>query len=206
VNQKRRTREAIIAAARAILDRGESPTVAQAAEEALVSRTTAYRYFPTQESLLLELSVSVSVAEIDELLAEPNDSATASKRLLELADVFNNFIAAHETLFRTAQRHYMDTWLVAERAGQPHDTQLRQGRRSQWIAQALAPLRDGLSEVDYQRLEAALCLTMGGEAFTVLRDVCQLDTEQAVAVAHWAAEAILGAGLMTSQPQRRRER
>jgi hypothetical protein len=38
VNQKRRTRAAIVAAARAILDRGETPTVAQVAEEAQMTR------------------------------------------------------------------------------------------------------------------------------------------------------------------------
>ena len=37
---------------------GITPTVAQAVEFALVLWTTAYRYFPTQESLLLELSVT----------------------------------------------------------------------------------------------------------------------------------------------------
>jgi hypothetical protein len=36
---------------------------------------------------------------------------------------------------------------------------------------------------------------MGAEAFTVLRDVCQLDPEDALAVAHWAAEAIIAAAL-----------
>ena len=46
-----------------------------------------------------------------------------------------------------------------------------------------------------RRLEAALCLVMGGEAFTVLRDVCQLDPDEAIAVATWAAEALLTAGL-----------
>ena len=41
------------AAARALLASGVTPTVAEAAETALVSRTTAYRYFPTQQALLL---------------------------------------------------------------------------------------------------------------------------------------------------------
>jgi AcrR family transcriptional regulator len=195
VNQKRRTRNAVVTAARAILDRGESPTVAQAAEEALVSRTTAYRYFPTQESLLIELSLTSHVAEIDELLARPLDGSNPEDRLLELADAFNRFVSANEVLYRTAQRHYMDTWLAAERVGAGHDHQLREGRRRQWISATLAPLRDSMSDADLQRLQAALCLVMGGEAFTVLRDVCQLDPDQAVAVAHWAAEAILTAGI-----------
>jgi AcrR family transcriptional regulator len=167
-----------------------------------VSRSTAYRYFPTQESLLLELSITVSVTEIDELLARPIDSASAPERLLELGDVLNRYIAANETLSRTAQRHYLDTWLAAERADEPHDTQVRSGRRNEWISVALAPLRDRLSDADFQRLVAALCLTMGSEAFMVLRDVYQLETEKAVEVAHWAAEAILTAA-MTDHPSGR---
>jgi AcrR family transcriptional regulator len=67
VNQKRRTRAAIVAAGRAILHRGETPTVALVAEEAQMTRTTVYRYFPSQESLLLELSVTVSIDEIDDV-------------------------------------------------------------------------------------------------------------------------------------------
>ena len=53
-SQKRRTRMALVAAARDLVTRGgQPPTVGEAAEEASVSRTTAYRYFPTQKSLLL---------------------------------------------------------------------------------------------------------------------------------------------------------
>src|SRR5690242_20152399 len=84
VNQKRRTRDAIVAAAQAIVDRGESPTVAQAAEAAAVSRTTAYRYFPTQESLLLELSVTISVADVEEALVAPLEETAPKDRLLDV--------------------------------------------------------------------------------------------------------------------------
>lgn len=38
---------------------------------------------------------------------------------------------------------------------------------------------------------------VGGEAITVLRDICQLEPDQAIAVAHWATEALLAAGLNT---------
>ena len=33
-----------------------------------MSRTTAYRYFPTQESLLLELSVTLDVDDVEALV------------------------------------------------------------------------------------------------------------------------------------------
>src|SRR5689334_20973443 len=52
--QKQRTRMALVAAARELVAHGgRPPTVGEAAEAASVSRTTAYRYFPTQRSLLL---------------------------------------------------------------------------------------------------------------------------------------------------------
>src|SRR5262245_26650790 len=146
VNQKRRTRKAIVDAARVLMERGETPTVAQAAEEALVSRTTAYRYFPTQESLLLELSVTVSVDEIEKLLARPHDGVAPQDRLLQLVDAFNQFVVENEALMRTAQRHYMDTWLAAERNGDGHDQQLRAGRRRQWMANVLAPLQETIPD------------------------------------------------------------
>src|SRR5690349_16109798 len=50
--QKSRTREALLAATRALLGEGVHPTVEQAADRASISRTTAYRYFTNQRALL----------------------------------------------------------------------------------------------------------------------------------------------------------
>src|SRR3954451_21455766 len=52
VRQKQRTRDALVAAARELVAKGATPTVEVAAERADVSRTTAYRYFPSQAALL----------------------------------------------------------------------------------------------------------------------------------------------------------
>lgn len=194
IKQKQRTRDAIVAAARAIVERGETPTVAQAANDALVSRTTAYRYFPTQESLLLELSVSMDIREVEDLVARPLDSTTPEDRLLEFVDLFNRHALANERLYRTGTRHYMDMWLAANRAGDDHPY-TREGRRAQMIADILEPLRATVPKADLRRVEAALCLVAGGEAIQVLRDICRLDADEALAITHWAADAILTAGL-----------
>jgi hypothetical protein len=47
-----------------------------------------------------------------------------------------------------------------------------------------------MPDADLRRLESALCLVTGGEAVTVLRDVCGLEADEAIAVAHWAAQAL----------------
>jgi hypothetical protein len=65
----------------------------------------------------------------------------------------------------------------------------------QWIAATLEPLRGTASDADLRRLELALCLVLGAEAFTVLRDVCHLHADEAIAVTTWAAQALLNAGL-----------
>jgi AcrR family transcriptional regulator len=194
VNQKRRTRSAIIAAAQAIVEQGVTPTVAQAAEDALVSRTTAYRYFPTQESLLLELSVNIDVRELEELAARPLAGSKPEDRLLEFVDLFNRHVVANEKLYRTGTRHYMDTWLAAERTGDTHPF-TREGRRARMIATILEPLRGTIPDSELQRLQAALCLVAGGEAIEVLRDVCRLEHEEALAVTNWTADVILAAAL-----------
>src|ERR1700716_3663363 len=52
-SQKARTRDALVAAARELIAAGDTPTIEAAAEAASISRTTAYRYFPSQRALLL---------------------------------------------------------------------------------------------------------------------------------------------------------
>src|SRR5438105_10170966 len=55
--QRNRTRRAVVTAAAELLQEGSTPTVAEAAERAEVSRATAYRYFPTRELLLAEVAL-----------------------------------------------------------------------------------------------------------------------------------------------------
>ena len=56
-NQKARTRQAIVRAAGALLAKGAKPSLDEIAEEAKVSRATAYRYFPGLDALLSEAAV-----------------------------------------------------------------------------------------------------------------------------------------------------
>lgn len=192
VNQKRRTRAALVEAAEELLRQGTTPTVAQAAEAALVSRTTAYRYFPTQESLLLELSVSLDVGEVEALVAEPVDAGSARERAREVVAVLNRHVHAQQVQYRTALRAYQDQWLEAAAAGEAEPL-VREGRRGRWLETCLAPLAEAVPAADVERLIRGLSLTMGAEAMVVLRDVCHLDTEEALAVTDWVAAVLLEA-------------
>src|SRR5215216_2820839 len=56
--QRARTREAVLNSAVGLLRQGRQPTVAEAAEAAGVHRATAYRYFPTPQSLLADAALT----------------------------------------------------------------------------------------------------------------------------------------------------
>src|SRR3546814_6420835 len=56
-NQKRRTRKELLQAASRLMKQGRKPSLEEIDEEALVSRATAYRYFPGVEAWLVEASL-----------------------------------------------------------------------------------------------------------------------------------------------------
>jgi AcrR family transcriptional regulator len=193
-NQKERTRKALVDAAKDLARGGAAPTVAEAAEHARVSRATAYRYFPTQESLLVEVSdVTPMVEPIEDMLRKlSGDDAEA--RLSQLVDTFMPIVVAEEVPLRAALRVYLDTWLEARRRGEIAP-KVREGRRTRWLDTALEPVRKKLPKAEWRRLRAALSLTLSIDALVVMKDVALLDDEEALAVLRWAALTLLRAGL-----------
>lgn len=191
-NQKARTRAAIIAAAKELQRQGTAPTIEQAAEHARVSRATAYRYFPTKEALLIELSEITHPAPVEALLANLTTD-DVEERLRLLVETFDGFMLAEEEHFRTFTRVSLDTWLRARRNGDDAPV-VREGRRMRWLETVLAPL-DELPPEHRRRLQAALALTLGGEAIITMKDVCRLDNDETLAVLRWAAMALLRAAL-----------
>jgi AcrR family transcriptional regulator len=189
VNQKRRTRHAIVEAARALIEEGTTPTVAQAAEAATVSRTTAYRYFPTQESLLLEVSVNLDVADIEDLVARPPDGLEHTVRVIR---ALNQHVLDEEVRYRMANRLYLDLWLSAVSAGEEAPV-VREGRRRRWLTASLDGLLADLPPGTAERLVAALGLLAGAEAVIVLREVAELSGDDALDVTEWAARALIEA-------------
>jgi AcrR family transcriptional regulator len=193
-NQKMRTRAAIVEAATALLREGTAPTVAEAAERALVSRATAYRYFPTQESLLLDVAqVEPMIRPVEELVADFGTDDPA-QRLENLIGTFVPLLLSEEVLVRSNVRVFMDTWLQNRRDG--HEMPVRPGRRVRWLHEALGPVLGQLDEASGKRLRSALALTLGAEAIVSLKDVVGLDDDdEIVATLQWTADALLRTAL-----------
>ena len=68
-NQKSRTRKDLLRAAARLMKDGNCPTFEDVAEEALVSRATAYRYFSGLEALLVEAALDVAMPDAEALFA-----------------------------------------------------------------------------------------------------------------------------------------
>ena len=189
-NQKARTRAALLAAACDLIREGALPTVVEAAERAGISRATAYRYFPTQEALLLDAgSVSPLMAPVDALVAN-FASHDVEARLRELVDTLMPPILDNEATIRALTRVAMDTWLENRRHGT--HAPVRAGRRVRYIDEALRPLEGQLTATQRRRLGSVLALTIGSDAALIMRDVNNLDDDNIVmADLRWAAQTLL---------------
>ena len=193
-NQKARTRAAIVEAAQRLRDEtAETPTVADAARLAGVSRATAYRYFPTRESLEVEVAdITPSVVATETALAGLSTDDVEA-RLLALLDAFNPVILAEEEHYRRALWVYQDTWLRSHKNAEEAPA-VREGRRMRWLDRVLEPIA-AMPDDRRERLRAALALTLGGDSMVVMKDVCGLDDDEALGVLRWTAVAILRAAL-----------
>ena len=189
VNQKRRTRSALVDAARRLLAQGQTPSVAEVADEALVSRATAYRYFPSQEHLLLDVVLHRSLDELDRTMSASAGEGDAAVRVDRLVCAVYDEVTASPTAFRNLARLSLEPSAGEE----PTVASIRGERRLRWIADAVAPLGPELGGAELRRLESALALCLGAEAFVVLRDLCGLDDDEALETLRWAAQALVAA-------------
>jgi AcrR family transcriptional regulator len=191
VNQKQRTREALVAATRELLAEGISPTMEAAAGRAAVSRTTAYRYFPSTRALLVATYPHIG----QESLLGADPPADPAARLAAVADDHLKRILTFEPEQRTVLR------LSLEPGGTPVGPALpmNRGMRIGWIEDALAPLRDELPAEDLRRLVLGIGATLGIEAFVWLTDVAGLSREEAAAVIRANALGLLQAALAAGE-------
>jgi AcrR family transcriptional regulator len=185
-NQKARTREALVAAARALLAAGTTPTVEEAAAAASVSRTTAYRYFPNQRALVV-----AAHPEIDRTSLLPDDAPDdVVQRLEPVMTEALRIVRDWEPQLRAALRLSLDP------DADPAGPVLRQGRVIGWLAEALAPLERSHPHVDRRVLAVGIRSATGIEAFVWLVDVAGLSRDEAVALLRRTARALLHAALV----------
>jgi AcrR family transcriptional regulator len=189
-NQRTRTRKDLLDAASRLLKQGaRRPTLEEVAEEALVSRATAYRYFPSVEALLVEAPLEGAAPSPDDLFRDTASDDAVER--LELVDgALDDMITANEQALRLMLAQSLERGSNGEaRNGFP----ARQNRRTALIEAALAPARDQFEPAAAQHLSSALALIIGTESMVVLKDVLQLGAAEATEVKQWAIRALVDA-------------
>lgn len=192
-NQRHRTRKDLLAAAGRLLKAGHTPGMDAVAAEAMVSRATAYRYFPKIEALLVEAPLDGAVPGPDDIFGD--DATTDPVRRIDKAEAALHNMCYHNE----AQLRAMLAATLTRQAGDSTDeVPVRQNRRTPLIEAALAPARHHFTDAAYKKLCAALALVFGTESMIVFTDVLGLDQKAARRVKSWAARSLVRAALDAS--------
>ncbi|MBO9714385.1 MAG: TetR family transcriptional regulator [Sphingomonas sp.] len=168
---------------------GRSPSLEEIAEAAMVSRATAYRYFPGLDALLVEAALDVAAPSADILRADSAPAGLAD-RLAFVGDAFDSMIREHEAPLRTMMVHALQRRLRGE-----DELPVRQNRRMPVIEAAIGDAAETLPPAAAGRLAQAMALVIGTESMLVFKDVLQLGDEEAREVRRWATRALAGAAL-----------
>ncbi|SEA19912.1 TetR/AcrR family transcriptional regulator [Variovorax sp. YR216] len=187
-NQRRRTRKDLLQAAARLMKQGRKPSLEEIAEEAAVSRATAYRYFPNVDALHHEASLDVAVPEPSDVLRDA-PAHDPVQRLERVDGALHGMIRANEAALRLLLARSVESAVRGEPDGLP----ARQNRRTPLIEAALEPARDQFKPAAFRNLSRALALVIGTEAMVVFKDVLQLDDAEAQKVRRWAIRALVEA-------------
>ena len=188
-NQKSRTRKDLLRAAARLMKEGRNPSLEEIAEEALVSRATAYRYFSGVEALLVEAALDVAMP--DETFFAGDGSRDVVERLLRADGAVAGMILENEAALRAMLVHSL------QRGMDDSALPVRQNRRTPLIELALAPARGDMSPADFTRLARALALVIGTESMLVFKDVLSIGDDEAAAVRAWMIRSLVAAALLS---------
>lgn len=187
--QRRRTRKDLLQAAGRLMKQGRKPTLEEIADEADVSRATAYRYFPNVEALLLEAGLDIAAPLAHDVLAGVTTDDPVV-RLERVDAALHRMIADNEVQLRLMLANSLQQRAKGNGAG---EIPVRQDRRTPLIEAALAPARASFKAADFEKLTAAMALIVGTEAMIVFRDVLRMDDAKAQRVRRWAIRALVDA-------------
>jgi AcrR family transcriptional regulator len=201
LNQKTRTRTALLQAAVELVREGTPPSIPAAAERALVSVATAYRYFSSAEDLWWEASTSTYEQTVEQSARQVEAAGTDPQARLEALIRSTGFLMLDDQLpYRRIAKNALEQWFRQQAAPDEERVPVRQGRRKDQIRQAIAPLADQLPDTAMDRLAHALGLLVGAEPMISLIDAIGLDVPEAKQTLLDAARWMLTGALAELNP------
>jgi AcrR family transcriptional regulator len=190
-----RTRRLMLDTASRLMQGGAMPSVSEVAEAAAVSRATAYRYFPTQAALVQ----AVVDEALGPILTWRSPLQDSERRVADLIDTALPRIEQFEATFKAALKLSLEQWAARQAGVTGTEPQFTRGHRMDLLREAIGPLRNNLSKMQFERLAQALSLVFGVEVLIVLKDIWGLDLEHTRLVAQWAARSLVGAAIRESE-------
>jgi AcrR family transcriptional regulator len=190
---RKRTRRLLEATAQELLRTGAPLTVQAVASLAGVSRATAYRYFPTNEAVVLHatqpfIDGAFAVAG-DHIEPSSSSSDDLSVKAAQLVRTMGEWAFDHETELRRMLQLSLSPNGVGT---QPRSAYTNRGG---WIATLLEALPDDIPPAARERLAAALTALFGADAVVWTTDIAGLSRSDALNVLEWMARALVEATL-----------
>ena len=145
MNQKARTRTALLKATAELVAEGRQPSMPDVADRALVSVATAYRYFSSAEDLWWEASLGAIARTMAE--AEQGVEAAGSDPQARLEALIRGVefrMLDDQVPYRRIGLTAQEQWFRQADAPDSERVPIRQGRRNEQILGAIAPLQGRL--------------------------------------------------------------
>ena len=167
----------------------------EAAERALVSLATAYRYFGSAEELWADAAVYGTSGLVDwdalqNAIEACGDDVEA--RVDAMTRGMGWVLVDNASLARQSAKASLERWFAQQGTDDAHRP-VRPSERVQWIALALEPLRTTLEDFEVDSIAEGLAFVVGAEAAVTALDVLHLSPEagkeRMLVTARWVVRA-----------------
>jgi AcrR family transcriptional regulator len=160
---------------------GRPPSMPEAAERALISVATAYRYFPSAEELWSEAASEAlfqpALQQADTAMQRAGDDPRDRLEALVRATGFR--MLDDQAPYRRLAKASLELWFGQLDTPEGQKLPVREGRRNRQIARVVEPLRERLPKRDVDRIAHALGVVIGTEAMIALTDGVGLSVPEA---------------------------
>jgi AcrR family transcriptional regulator len=174
-----------------LMQDGFVPSVSDVAEAAEVSRATAYRYFPSQATMVQ----AVVDEALGPILAWRSGEKEAEDRVSHLLGFAFPRMLKYEATHRAALSQALDQWARRQAGTLGAEARIVRGNRKALLREALAPLSRQVGAQTFDKLAQSLSLIFGIEAIIVLKDIWGIADDEVRVVAQWAAHALVAAAV-----------
>ena len=183
-----RTYRLLMTHAMRLVSQERTPSVAELAVAAGVSRATAYRYFPSR-SKLVSAVVGEGLRPVRQFEPESSDGAARVRELFEKTfPLFIQFEPHMRAALQLSLEHH-----ALERSGLIDEEPFRRGHRRDILGRVAGPLRKLIGKPGYERLVKALSLVYGIEPYVILKDIWGCSDKEVESLARWVVDALLAA-------------